>query len=191
MRMVGTSSLLSSELVACVVVIACLVMLSVWKITSSSRLKRISKRRVLSFRFCSIWKNCSNPVLHVTEPTTCFRSSERSANSEMRAASFVRKRVLSSRRAVVGLNRSPSGHRLLSTDDRMSSNLSVASKLLAVWTIRLLVAWLTHGAPRSLLMSPRRNHCDLFCKSNTSSSRWRADARAGYSDCFSSSVGMS
>lgn len=31
-------------------------------------------------------------------------------------------------------------------------------------------------------MIPRLNHCDLACKSKTSSNRFRADVKAGYSD---------
>lgn len=45
---------------------------------------------------------------------------------------------------------------------------------------------ITANIPKSRLIKPRRNHCDLACKSNTSSSKFNADVNAGYSDecCF-------
>lgn len=36
--------------------------------------------------------------------------------------------------------------------------------------------------PRRRLINPRRSHCDRACKSNTSSSKFKADVNAGYSD---------
>lgn len=132
---------------------------------------------MFSFLFCNIWKKFSRPVLHVTEPTTCFRSSDSREKRAILAASLVRSLVLSSRSGGFGLKRSPSGQTLLlegdvcwyffegefegatySTADRTASTLSIASSEPASWTIFLLVAWLTQGAPSNRLISPRLNH---------------------------------
>ncbi len=65
------------------------------------------------------------------------------------------------------------------------SILSISINDLAAWIIFLLAVWLTHGAPNKRLIIPRLNHCDLACRSNTSSNKFNADVNAGYSDdCY-------
>lgn len=139
-------------------------------------------------------------------------SPESNANNATRDAIRVRNFVLSSR-GICPDDRFPSGQMLFlkkrsrneALINRLTrqtitysivlnrcSILSTSINALAAWIIFLLAVWLTHGAPNKRLMIPRLNHCDLACKSNTSSNKFRADVSAGYSDdCWEMKIRIS